>query len=91
MHIFRLVAFEPNQHITMRTTPKIFGGHLFGDFIITYIIVPQANGDCRLLGKLVAQYPRGLIGLILRVALPWGDLVMMRKQLLNFKQLAEEK
>jgi hypothetical protein len=35
------------------------------------------------------KYPRGPIGWIERLALPWGDLIMMRRQLLNFKGLAE--
>jgi hypothetical protein len=88
MHIFRLVSVETNRHLTMGTTPNIFGWRFLGDFGITYMIVPE-NGTCRLLGKLVAKYPRGPVGWVLRLALPWGDMVMMRKQLLNFKELAE--
>jgi hypothetical protein len=33
--------------------------------------------------------PRGLYGAVMRRILPVGDLVMMRKQLLTFKALAE--
>jgi hypothetical protein len=31
----------------------------------------------------------GILGWLARRLIPWGDLVMMRRQLLNFKQLAE--
>jgi len=38
---------------------------------------------------MVVRYPRGLRGVLMRWGLPWGDLLMMRRQLLNFKALAE--
>ena len=41
------------------------------------------------LDKIVARYPRGYTGALMRWGLPWGDLVMMRRQLLNLKALAE--
>jgi hypothetical protein len=44
---------------------------------------------CRLLVKIVARYPRGLTGTLMRWGLPWVDLVMMRRQLMNFRSLAE--
>jgi hypothetical protein len=31
-----------------------------------------------------------MLGWLLRRILPWGDLVMMRRQFLNFKELAEQ-
>jgi hypothetical protein len=39
--------------------------------------------------KFVARYPRGIGGLLQRWWLPWGDLVMARRQLLNLRNLAE--
>jgi hypothetical protein len=42
-----------------------------------------------LLVKLLVKHPRGLYGTLMRIVLPWGDLVMMRRQLLNLKRLAE--
>jgi hypothetical protein len=63
---------------------------MFGDVAVSYIIVPKNAGNCRLLVKLIVKYPLGLIGRLMRLLLPWGDLVMMRRQLLNFKELAEQ-
>ena len=48
-----------------------------------------SNRSCRLLVKLLVRYPGGVYGAFLRAFLPWGDLVMMRKQLLTLKALAE--
>ena len=39
--------------------------------------------------KLLVVYPRGIAGRVLAAVLPAGDLVMMRRQLLNLKALAE--
>jgi hypothetical protein len=89
MRIFTLVDFARDRHVTLRI--KHGGGafHFFGDLGVTYLIVPLEVDRCRLLVKMVVRYPRGLRGALMRSCLPWGDLVMMRRQLLNFKALAE--
>ncbi len=89
MRIFTLVDFARDRNLTLRIKhgPGAFG--LFGDLGITYLIVPESPERCRLLVKIVTRYPRGLTGALMRWGLPWGDLVMMRRQLLNFKTLAE--
>ncbi|MGH9096993.1 MAG: hypothetical protein ACRDWB_06185, partial [Acidimicrobiales bacterium] len=68
---------------------------------MTYAAVPvaaeaeadaDANADAdtsRLVVKLAVAWPPGLHGAVMRAVLPPGDLVMMRKQLLNLKALAE--
>jgi hypothetical protein len=86
MTIFTLVDFRPNEHLTIRMKPS--PSSFFGDIAVSYLIVPKA-GSCRLLVKLVCKAPRTLRGRLMRHLLPWGDLIMMRKQLLNLKQLAE--
>jgi hypothetical protein len=56
---------------------------------VTYLILPEGPERCRLLVKVVVRYPLGVTGAVMRRLLPWGDLVMMRRQLLNLKALAE--
>ncbi len=89
MTIFNLVAFARNEHITIRMKPNTRAYRIFGDIAGSYLIVPENKG-CRLLVKLVVRYTRGGPALMMRNVLPWGDLLMMRRQLLNFKKLAEE-
>lgn len=92
MRIFSLVAFEQDRHLTIRVKPRSDASKMFGDIAVSYLIAPlvahPASGR-RLLVKLVAKYPGGLKGRMMRSLLPWGDLVMMRRQLLNLKRLAE--
>ena len=57
---------------------------------MSYLIVPEDSDGCRLLVKLLVKFPRGPLGWFWRVFLPWGDLIMLRKQLLNFKELSEQ-
>jgi hypothetical protein len=92
--MFRLASFEEGRSIT-------FGANswLFGRVAMTYRAVPADAGDdtgdntdastCRLVVKLALGWAPGLHGAVMRAVLPPGDLVMMRKQLLNLKALAE--
>lgn len=89
MTIFSLVAFNRNEHLTIRLKPNRKAARIFGDIAVSYFIAPRDDGTCRLLVKLVVQHQRGVGGALLRSLLPWGDLIMMRRQLLNFKKLAE--
>src|SRR6266852_3407058 len=89
MRIFTLVDFRPGRHVTLRIKHGTGAFRLFGDLAVTYLIVPDDATSCRLLVKMVVRYPRGVRGALMRWALPWGDLLMMRRQLLNFKTLAE--
>ena len=89
MRIFSLVEFARERHLTLRIKHGSGAFSLFGDLALTYLIVPEDAGRCRLLVKLVVRYPPGLKGALMRWGLPWGDLVMMRRQLLNLRALAE--
>ena len=95
---FRLVDFEYNRQITIvagKKTPKsesqaeYLQSRVFGEIALTYLIVPTTSESCRLLVKLVVRYPRGSLGWVMRRVLPWGDMVMMSRQLRNLKQLSE--
>jgi hypothetical protein len=89
MRIFNLVNFERDLQLTLRVKPRTRAARSFGDIAVSYLIVPAETSSCRLLVKLIGRYPAGASGWLMSVLLPWGDLIMMRRQLLNFKQLAE--
>jgi hypothetical protein len=86
--IFQLVDFEQDRHLTLLATSSRVQA-TYGQIAGSYLIVPQSDRLCRLIVKLRIIYPKNGYGIMLRVILPWGDLVMMRKQLLTLKRLAE--
>ena len=94
MRIFKLTGFEKDRHLTLRLKAKSGASKTFGDIAVSYVLVPLADdhsrASCRLLVKLIVKHPSGLYGRLMRTVLPWGDLIMMRRQLLNLKRLAEE-
>lgn len=87
--IFKLVEFEENRHLTLvMDSPK--AAALYGMIAGSYVVYPAGEKSCRLVGKLLIRYPRGAAGSLMRRLLPWGDFVMMRKQFLTLKALAEQ-
>ena len=74
MSMFTLVSFEPDRHITLRSGDNV---------AVTYALRPDGDGT-RLTVGVVFRGPR-----LLARALALGDVVMMRKQLLNLKAHAE--
>jgi hypothetical protein len=86
MTMFRLASFAPNEHLTLQA---VLLRWLFGELAVSYWVQAEAPNRTRLLAKLCVRYPRGPLGWLMRLILPWGDWVMMRRQLLNFKNLAE--
>lgn len=87
MQIFELVGFTPGRDLTLRIRDARARA-LLGDTALTYAAVATGADRCRLSCKLLVRYPRGPAR-VMRVVLPWGDLVMMRKQLLTLRRLAE--
>lgn len=83
--IFTLVEYEQDRHVTLR----LLGSRMFGDIAITYATVPVSHAVTRLIMKIVARYSDGVGGRLQRWLLPWGDLVMARRQLLNLRSMAQ--
>ena len=83
--VFRLTSFDDGHHWTAMTTPR--GQRMFGPVAMTY--AAEADGpDTRIVCRIAAA-ARGPLGRVRAHALAWGDLVMMRRQFLNLKALAE--
>jgi hypothetical protein len=70
----RVVCADPGRQLT---------GNIGGAYL-SYVLVPQDDGATRLLLKVAMRTSRWAAP-----ALSVGDLVMARRQLLNFKRLAE--
>jgi hypothetical protein len=84
--IFELVDFEVPVHLTFVALPR--ATRIFGPLSVTYAVRPTSPGRSRLVVRLSTR-ATGLAGRARAEALAWGDLVMMRRQLLNLKHLAE--
>jgi hypothetical protein len=84
--IFRLASFEPDRSMTIDSTTV-----LFGRVAITYRVLPVAPDGCRLVAKVLCATPRNPLGAVMQWILPAGDLVMMRRQLLTLRDLAERR
>jgi hypothetical protein len=90
MYIFNLITFERERAITLELNTHQLIRLLAGRCAITYRIDSGPSPyESRLVVKLVLRYPRGPIGWLMRILLPRGDLIMMRKQLLTLRELAE--
>lgn len=83
-NVFTLAAFEPDRSITLECDNLAFG-HVG----LTYAANPAGADRCRLVAKVVLERRWGAAGRAYSWLLAAGDLVMMRKQLLTFKELAE--
>lgn len=87
MTIFRLAEFEQDVQITLAQRQL---RRAFGSVVVTYLIDARGADTSRLITKVLVRHAGRSIESRLRHALlPWGDLVMMRKQLLTLKELAE--
>lgn len=87
LSIFRLVEFESDRHLTL---VLVRARQVFGDVAVSYVVVPEGADRCRLVVKLLVNHPGpAALRPLVRWVGPLGDLVMMRRQLLNFKGLAE--
>jgi hypothetical protein len=88
MTIFALAEFVAPSHLTLLLTDRR-ARRLFGDIAVTYDVMASGRHATRLAAKLRVRYPSRGLWRCMRLLLPWGDLIMMRKQLLTIKRLAE--
>jgi hypothetical protein len=86
MTIFELTDVQPGRQWSGITVPR--AARLFGDVAVTYAVEPVTDTACRMVCRFTVS-ERGLLQRLRVRALAWGDLVMMRRQLLNLKALAE--
>lgn len=86
--IFEVASFEQDRHLTLSIKP----GSLYPvtSLVVCYLIVPNDSGQNRLLFKLVGKCKSGPFGSFAKRFLPWGNLIMMRKQLKVFKHFSEK-
>lgn len=83
MGIFRLIEFERDRHLTLQLKET----ERYGEMTVTYHVSAHSSGSgTRLFVKITSRPRRQLIHGMLAI----GDLVMMRKQLLTLKELAEQ-
>ena len=82
-----VVEVEPGRQITVVTAGS--AARLFGKVAITWEVVPGLTTRSRILGCVAIGPPRGLLDRGWQAFLGVGDLVMMRRQLLNLKERAE--
>lgn len=85
--IARIVDFEQGRHLTGLSTPG--STRVFGQIALTYQVTATGSDSSRLVAAMTVSASTRL-GRLRRWLLGWGDLVMMRKQLLTLRQLAEE-
>ncbi len=86
MVVFRLTNVQPGWMFTGVTRP--WWGRLFGQVAVTYAAEPVDETHARLVSRMVFA-SQSRLGRLRAVALTWGDLVMLRRQLLNLKGYAE--
>jgi hypothetical protein len=84
MSVFRLVDFETDRHLTLLSAASPFGR-----WAVTYRILAAGPGHCRLVVRVLAAYPP-VVRPVMQRLFPPGDWIMMRRQLLNLKELAEQ-
>lgn len=86
--VFRLVEFESNRHITGVIHPRF--ERVFGRLAVSYLVEPCDANRCRLVSCIDLATPASMLGKVWQTLLAYGDLFMMRKQLLTLKHCAEQ-
>ena len=84
--VFSIVDFQPGEHISGVIRDDL--RRWYGPVAVTYRVVRQGENASRLVVRVNAS-GTGLYGRLRREVLALGDMIMMRKQLMNIKRLAE--
>jgi hypothetical protein len=85
---FTVASVEPGRDLTVLTP----GSAALPRMAMSYTLTPRGTDACRLVVRIAIAPPRALPRPLARAALTAlrvGDLVMMRRQLLNLRALAE--
>ncbi len=85
MMVFRLTDIRPGEQFSGRGLPD--SERVFGRMGFTYAAEPVDAGHCRMVCRLVIG-TQPLLRRLTGWPLAWGDLIMMRKQLLTLAGLA---
>lgn len=89
MTIFDLVHHTPGRDLTIVIRPGL-PERVFGPVAVTYRVTATPGGS-RLVAVLrIGDRQGGPMSAVRRHLLAWGDLLMMRKQVLTLARLAEE-
>jgi hypothetical protein len=64
---------------------------IFGRLAVSYVVEPRRAGRCRLVACLSVAAPSSFLGSARLTLLSFGDLLMMRKQLITLKEHAERR
>lgn len=78
---------DAGRSVTLRALPQ--ARRLYGLLACSYQVVPVTDAASRIVVRLVVAEPAGALQQARYAVLVWGDLVMMRKQLLTLRDLAE--
>ncbi len=88
MGIFDLAEFEPDKQITLGLNDSAFE-RVYGKVVTSYVIKTNSASETRLVVKLLIRRTDCLRYSWIGPLLPWGDFIMMRKQLVTLKELCE--
>lgn len=87
MGIFTVTSLVPGRVLELTLTDA-GAVRAFGPLVCTYQTVPQVAGTTLRCDVFLSRH--GRLGAVRAYALAWGDLVMMRKQLLTLAALSEK-
>jgi hypothetical protein len=90
MTIFHVEHYIPNEEITLvMDVPPANYAKWYVPTVITYKIIREDKHSSRVVVKYIANWPKTFFGQLERLFIIVADFIMMRRQLLNFKKLAE--